>query len=355
MTLNQQNLEKNLLEQAIDAVFRETGLTFRITHKEIAEVGYRYDAIIEIEDYKHLQFTVEIKRWAQQANFGALVYQIQQLPMKGLLVADYVNPNMAARLRELDVPFIDTVGNAYINEKPLYIYIKGLKKNDKTYHTDGAGQKFARIFQPTGLKILYALLRDKELLNAPYREIADVTGVALGTVGRVFNDLKKGGYLVEYNKKNRRLKNKKYLLEKWVEAYPEKLRPKLLIGTFTAEKYDWWQNVDTNIVNYGAKWGGEVGAAKLTGHLKPEKITVYMPKEGGKRLLIDNRLRKDPNGNIQIYKMFQEQETNYLFEFNDIVEPIIIYADLLATGDPRNIETARIIYDQYLTGLVQED
>ncbi len=355
MTVNEQNLEKNLLEQAIDAVFRETGLTFHITQTEFVEMGFECDAKIEIEDYKQLQFTVEIKRWAQQANLGALVNQIQKLPPKGLLVADYVNPNMATRLRELDVPFIDTVGNVYINEKPLYIYIKGLKKKDTQYHTDGVGQTYTRMFQPTGLKILYALLRDPELLNAPYREIADITDVALGTVGRVFNDLKKGGYLVEYNKKNRRLKHKKYLLEKWVEAYPEKLRPKLLIGTFAAEKYDWWQNVGTNIVNYGAKWGGEVGAAKLTGHLKPEKVTVYMPKEGGKQLLIDNRLRKDPNGNIQIYKTFQEQENNNLLEFNDIVDPIIIYADLLATGDPRNIETARIIYDQYLTGLVRED
>ena len=71
--------------------------------------------------------------------------------------------------------------------------------------------------------------------------------------------------------------------------------------------------------------------------------------------MIDNRLRKDPNGNIKIYKAFQENKKNDQLKLNDIVDPIIIYADLLATGDPRNLETARIIYDQYITGLVRED
>ena len=153
---------------------------------------------------------------------------------------------MAERLREQKVAFIDTAGNAYINEKPLYIYIKGLKKHDRQTHTDEIGQTYGRMFQPTGVKIVYALLQDQDLINAPYRNIAEVAGVALGTVGRVFNDLKNGDYLVEYNKKNRRLKNKKKLMDKWVDAYLEKLRPKLLLGTFTAGNDFWWKETPYN-------------------------------------------------------------------------------------------------------------
>ena len=74
----------------------------------------------------------------------------------------------------------------------------------------------------------------RSLINTPYREIADITGVVLGTVGRGFNDLKNGGYILEYNN-NRRLKNKKYLLDRWVDAYLEKLGSKLIFGIFTAE------------------------------------------------------------------------------------------------------------------------
>ncbi len=46
------------------------------------------------------------------------------------------------------------------------------------------------------------------------------------------------------------------------------------------------------------------------------------------------------------------------FEDNDypgMTHPILIYADLLATGDPRNIETAKIIYEKDIVRYIKED
>jgi hypothetical protein len=40
---------------------------------------------------------------------------------------------------------------------------------------------------------------------------------------------------------------------------------------------------------------------------------------------------------------------------NQLVHPILIYADLMASGDPRNIETAQIIYEQELAQYFRED
>ena len=37
------------------------------------------------------------------------------------------------------------------------------------------------------------------------------------------------------------------------------------------------------------------------------------------------------------------------------VHPILVYADLLATGNQRNIETARMIYEQHIVRLVGEN
>jgi hypothetical protein len=37
----------------------------------------------------------------------------------------------------------------------------------------------------------------------------------------------------------------------------------------------------------------------------------------------------------------------------DMVHPILVYADLLATGDPRNIETAKIIYEKDIVRYIQ--
>ena len=38
----------------------------------------------------------------------------------------------------------------------------------------------------------------------------------------------------------------------------------------------------------------------------------------------------------------------------DMVHPLLVYADLMATGNQRNIETARVIYDQHVIQLVWE-
>lgn len=70
-------------------------------------------------------------------------------------------------------------------------------------------------------------------------------------------------------------------------------------------------------------------------------------------LLIDNRLRKDPTGEVEILERFWKPAEFWKYE--DLVHPILIYADLVATGNERNIETGKIIYEQHIIRLIRED
>lgn len=67
---------------------------------------------------------------------------------------------------------------------------------------------------------------------------------------------------------------------------------------------------------------------------------------------MQQRLRKTAGGDIEILKRFWNFPT--LGERTDIVPALLVYADLLATGDDRNIETAQMVYEQHLAGLVRE-
>ena len=59
---------------------------------------------------------------------------------------------MAEHLKTMEIPFLDLAGNAYLNEPPVYIYTKGNKPVEQPH------RKLAtRAFQPTGLKVLFAL------------------------------------------------------------------------------------------------------------------------------------------------------------------------------------------------------
>jgi len=358
-TMNIHPNEGHLLERAIDAFYKQTGIQLRVHATEVKINGRMVDAIIDVEGYETLRFAAEIKKRVQEVTIGAMLGQVQGLPGKGMLVADYVNPNMADKLRIMDMPFIDTVGNAYINEMPLHVFIKGNKQENLAGVKQGG-----RAFTPTGIKVVHALLTNPELLNAPYRDIKDVAGVAIGTIGWIFYDLKEAGFMVELNNKKRRLENKKKLLDRWVEAYLEKLRPKQLVGRFTTDNEDWWKEVDLPM--YGARWGGEVAAAKMTDYLRPEKFTIYLPTKGGENLFRDARFRKDEFGEIAVYRAFWndnddygEYLDNYRGEWGDykvrdnLVDPLIVYADLLATADTRNIEIAQMIYGEQLAQLVE--
>jgi len=67
--------------------------------------------------------------------------------------------------------------------------------------------------------------------------------------------------------------------------------------------------------------------------------------------LLGNRLRKDPAGKVEILEKFWDSD--YKNTSNDLVHPLLVYADLIASGDPRNAEAAEKIYEQHILQLVR--
>ena len=184
-----------------------------------------------------------------------------------ILVTEYVTPPMADLMKTIGLFFMDTAGNAYLNKPPLYVFIKGNKAPEQM-----KAVPTKRLFKPAGLKVVFALLNLPEMANLPYRRIAAMTDVALGR-STGFSGIKDMGFLIEMGRRKRKLTNQLTLLKRWVEVYPDQLRPKLVIDRFRADDFNWWKDVD--ITEYGACWGGEVAAAKVTKQLKPEKGIIY--------------------------------------------------------------------------------
>ena len=66
-------------------------------------------------------------------------------------------------------------------------------------------------------------------------------------------------------------------------------------------------------------------------------------------MIIEKKLRKAADGDIEILKPFWKFD--HQFTHQGITPPLLVYADLMATGDGRNIEIAGIIYEQHLARL----
>jgi hypothetical protein len=286
----------------------------------------------------------EIKRNVAQANLGLIAHQLAKLDAP-LLVTEYVAPTIAEQLRELNIQFVDTAGNAYIQDPPLLIWVTGRKPEQPLHEA-----RPTRAFQPGGLKLIFALLCNPELVNTPYRNIAEAADVANGTVGWVMTDLKEAGFLIDLGKGGRKLVNRRKLMDQWVEGYARQLRPKLLTGRFRTLAPERMKEARLTVPE--ARWGGETAAAMMTRYLKPAVTTIYLPKDARAKadLLKEFRLIKDPTGDVELRQIFWRFATP---EYPDTVPPLLVYADLLATADDRNIETARMIYDEHLAGLVE--
>lgn len=261
-----------------------------------------------------------------------------------ILLTRYVPTAQADRLKERGIFFLDTAGNGYVNAPPLFFFVKG---NRPAQRLPAATPR--RAFHTAGLKVIYPLLTQPGLEKRAYREIAATAQVALGTVNRVLGDLNGQGYFDDHGKRGRGLRNRVELLRRWLTGYPEQLRPKLLLGRFRAPDTNWWRQVD--IKRYDALWGGEVAAARMTEHLKPTRVTLYAAKlpEG---LLLDHRLRRDNQGDIEILQRFWPAADT---DQAETVHPLLVYADLLASGDDRNREIAELIWERDLARLVAED
>jgi len=340
--------KKEILDRALLAFNHETELVLT-TREQRGALPVGADTVIELHSHG-ITFNAVLKRWAQQTNEGSIVAELSRVPAPALLVADYVNPRMADRLRLAGVQFVDQAGNAYIKEKSLFIFVKG----NRAHPGHLLPRRTTRAFNASGLKVIFSFLLDPNLVSETYRTIAEVSGVSLGTIGWVLGDLKELGYVDDRGKgRSRSLVKPLELLDRWAEAYPEKLMPELDMGLFQTPFQLPWKEMD--ISQFEGCWGGEVGESLLDDFLLPAQGTVYLPKGKLKSLLMEYRIRKadvnlpSSSSTIRICEKFwkgSSEPTGADARHGKSAPDILIYADLLASGDPRNYEAAEQLYER---------
>lgn len=325
--------DQGILKAALDAFRTTSGLLARVTGQRAARTD-RADAVVEIEvgdrRYRFLSEVKAVDRFATPAVIKARSTTAAHPP---ILVAPYVTRETAEHCRNLKLPFIDTAGNAYIEAEGLLVYVVGLPRP-----TDLVRDKF-RALTPAGLQVTFAILCRPDLLQKTYREIARAAKVALGTVGPVLKDLQGRGFV--HGARNE-LRAPGRLMEEWVTRYATTLRPKLGVRRFAADPATLTK---ANLKGQHAFWGGEFAADRLTHMLRPSEFTIYSAGPWTK-LASAYRLRADPHGNLEVLRTFWD------FPWDgpdaDLAPPLLIYADLMASQDGRNIEIARRIHEQYL-------
>jgi hypothetical protein len=255
-----------------------------------------------------------------------------------LLVSSPLSQEMANRCRELGLQFIDTAGNAYINDGAgVYVYVTGRRGGD--LHQAPVNNTMT----PALLRMMFAFLAEPAMLNAPYRDISIRAQVSTGAIGKALDTLESRGLVGTTAGGKRMIRTPELFLNEWASGYAGRLKPKLRKYRFATDDLDKFLNRWNPGLRLSA-WGGEPAAMILTRHLKPEEGTIYVDMDDPHALrdiVKEFRLRADPQGRIEIVEMFWNADD--FTESFPTVPPHLVYADLMATHDSRNIAVARQI------------
>ena len=298
------------------------------------------------QDIHHLivRANVDRKRWGKSTEL--------------VLLADYVNPLLASRLKDAGVNFVDTAGNLFLKRAPeLYLYVEGKKA------IGSQKDKPTRLFQPSGLTLLFGLLTEPDSINLPYRNLASASGVALGTVGWVKRDLKEQGFLEPIGEDRFRVIRRKELFDRWVQGYASRLRPKLFIGEYRSLEKNFKSVLKIfhrYMLERGILWcvTGGVGADELIHHYQGKTLTLFVEHwHHDDAELKELKWLPSSEGTIAILNGFSPR----VFQLDDkqqrtpVAHPLLVYAELLYHGTDRDLETAKLIYKKYLEESIAKD
>ncbi len=253
-----------------------------------------------------------------------------------LLLVGEISAALMLQIHQEGVNVLDAAGNCYIRQEGLMMYCQGRRSELTT------GKEILSFKEP-GLKVLFFILSDLNNVNLPFRDIQAQTGVGLATINKLFTSLKQNGYLFS-SSKGRHLKKLDGLLAIFVDNYCRIIKPKALMATmsFVPGTRDNW--VET-LLPQGMQWGGEPGAFVRDRYLLPELWDVYSSVTSAK--LITNHIAVPArDGEIRVYRKF------WMDDLSEKTAPaLIIYADLMGSGDSRCIEAAQRILDHELSYL----
>lgn len=324
--------DKEILAEAVNSLYKYTGI-----QASVEDGRLRYDAYLNIAGER---FVVEIKSEITKGNRGIVLMDLKNISRENnlpiLLVTKYIPSEIAREYVEEGINCLDVAGNCNIRQNKLLLLIEG-KKIERL-----AKVNQPRAFQEAGIKLIFQFLVNPDKTQLPYRDLAELANISLGSVGTIMQELIDLNFILK-TKQTKKLKNTRELLNRWITAYHDVLRPRLIkkqLRFLNQEYYTKWKTINLNRISSNTYWGSEPAANLLTGYLHPGMFTIYTDQNW--HVFKEIELVPDENGKVEVLEMFWHKEI-----FNG-VPPVLIYADLMSSGSDRNIEAAEIIFNNEL-------
>jgi hypothetical protein len=306
---------------------------------------FQADALVRLRTPKgERTFLAEVKRipLTRPLVDGLLARTPMDIRTKLVLLAPYIGAEVGRHLRENGTNYIDAAGNCFLAIKKDYIAnVEGRRPERKT--------PLERGIRGPGHQVLFAVLARPELLNAPVRILAGAAGVGKTAAAEMVKRLEEEG-LVGADRERRRLLRAQTVLDRWLAGYTATVRPQLLMGRFHtndrgAEVRE--DRIERELDETATwAWGGGTAAMRLTGYYHGPNTVLHLehplPDLG-------KRLKAIPAGDGPLIVLGVPGSVAFEGAKPRTVHPLLVHAELVATGDERAREAAQEVWNRYLS------
>ena len=312
------------------------------TRRPSRRVGHApLELVISTPLGKHCLRAEEKRSHLGRALLGDVVSRLGNAKTPWLLLAPYVSRPTAARLVEKGIAFVDRVGNCHLDLGGAFVaHVTGRRPASEQTRRGG--------FRAPAYRVLFLFLADPTRVASPMRHVAALAEVGVGTVANVMARLREERFVVD-TRSGPRLVASEALLDRWVSAYADVLRPHLLQGRFelpagNRRNPEAW--IEQALGDRQAwAFGGSAGAYQLTRHYRGEETVLHVSEAPTD---LARRLRALPHRDGTLIVVRAPLPRALEGPRARVAHPLLIYAELLHTGTSRALETARDVRREYL-------
>jgi hypothetical protein len=310
-----------------------------------ASLRDRYDGLLAFKSDvgSHELLVLEFKTHLSHDVASRLVESLVTRDRPVIVLAPHIGRGMGQRLAEAGVSYLDRQGNCHLAiGRKLLFHVEGRTAPREHLETRG--------IRAPGYQVLFALLAEADLLGATVRDLAAASGSSRTAVSEFRRRLLAERYLLETRSGVQWApRRREDALNRWIEGYRSAVRPRLLVGTYrTPDRTP--ADLEKRLVPIldeelaGWRYGGSAAGHRLTGYYRGEQTAIHLRARPG-RLPGSLRALPDPSGNLVLLLGIG---TVAWPDDRDIVHPLLVYTEMLATGDERAREAADDIYDKHI-------
>lgn len=258
-----------------------------------------------------------------------------------LLIDDRIQDQDALALWQADISYADAQGNASISFPGLRFESSAPPPSEKQSPSQARVLSgLSAAFSVSGLPVSLMIMTNPGLLTGTLREIEQTVPTSLGKIQQVIKGLTEQGVVITGDRG--RILEGRRLLQGWTENYLSR-RDRWHSG----QRYESWVDDPVAVVRELSAaghpvWIGGERAAELMGLPIRAADTLIYVAEARSEVIKSLRLRRSDEGPIEIAKPLWRPRA---FE-GHLAPSVLVRADLLAAGEPRQVETAeRMVAD----------